>query len=45
MKWDNICFFPFIWKIFIHYTLSVNINPIQDEWAKKASYRFFPSNF
>ena len=45
MNWDNICFFPFIWKIFIHHTLSVNVNAIQDEGAKKASYRVFPSNF
>ena len=38
MNWD-ICFF------FIHYTLSVNVNPIQGEGVKKASYRFFPYNF
>ena len=45
VNWDNICFLPFTWKTFIHYTLSVNVNPIQDGGAKKVSYRFFPSNF
>ena len=35
----NICLFS------IYYTLSVNVNPIQDKGANKASYQFFPYNF